>query len=53
MEDEAELKTRLQAALSLKNYEGEVKFESVAPMERMPVDAWQKAGDVIFFCSFG
>lgn len=50
MEDEAELKTRLQAALSVKNYEGEVKkFESVAQMEIMPVDAEKKAGDVIFF----
>lgn len=40
MEDEAELKTRLQGALSLNNYEGEVKkFESVAQMEIMPVDA--------------
>lgn len=47
MEDEAELKTRLQSALSLKNYEGKVKkFESVAQMERTPVDAWKKAGDV-------
>lgn len=33
----------------LKNYEGGVKkFESVAQVERMPVDAWKKAGDVFF-----
>lgn len=41
--------TRLQVALSLKNYAGGVKkFESVAQMERMPVDAWKKAEDVLF-----
>lgn len=53
MEDEAELDTRLWAAPFLKNEEGEVsKFESLANMERMPVQAWKKAGDV-FFSSCG